>query len=254
MEHHGDEEDAQRSERTSCSSLVGANSTSKPLPKHPPACTFVSPPGGLFGRVVQPDSPSSAPLPQTRLSHERETSTGRASFSPSSAKVLTLAQATAREIRKASSSRLIAQSAALRLSGALSLDDMQVRHQPEALRRPGQEALPSSPLPSPPPPVRAVPVTKRVCVGLPRGSTPTWRTPSRGPCPRRRPCPRSASTSSCRSRRDPAPTRRVTGAQPGATRREARQARDSPRHASPRRARAPSGLPRLSSRRIRSTR
>ena len=129
---HGDEEDAQRSERTSCSPLVGADSTSKPLPRHPPASAFVSPPGGLFGRVAQPSSPASATLPPTRLSHEHETSTRRASFSPSSSKVVTLAQATAREIWKASSTRVIAQTAALRLSGALSLDDMQVRHPPEA--------------------------------------------------------------------------------------------------------------------------
>ena len=130
---HGDDEDAQRSDRKSCSPPVGANSTSKPLPRHPPACAFVSPTGGLFGRIAQPTSPSSAPLPPTQLSHEHETSTRRASFSPSS-KVVTLAQATAREIRKASSTRVIAQTAALRLSGALSLDDMQVRNQPGAAR------------------------------------------------------------------------------------------------------------------------
>ena len=141
---HGDEEDAQRSERTSCSPLVGANSTSKPLPRHPPASAFVSPPGGLFGRVAQPASPASATLPPTRLSHEHETSTRRASFSPSSSKVVTLAQATAREIWKASSTRVIAQTAALRLSGALSLDDMQVRHPPEAARLRGPALAPAA--------------------------------------------------------------------------------------------------------------
>ena len=46
--------------------------------------------------------------------------------------MVTLAHATAREIWKASSSRAIAQTAALRLSDALSLDDMQVRRLPTA--------------------------------------------------------------------------------------------------------------------------
>jgi len=135
----GDPEDAQRSTRVSCTPLADANSHSKPLPRHPPAGAFGSPPSaprtslfGLFGRVSQPASPWSEPPPPSRLSLEHESSSRRASFSPSSSKVVTLAHATAREIWKASSSRAIAQTAALRLSDALSLDDMQVRRLPAA--------------------------------------------------------------------------------------------------------------------------
>ena len=135
----GDPEDAQRSTRVSCTPLADANSHSKPLPRHPPASAFASPPSaprtslfGLFGRVSQPASPWSEPPPPSRLSLEHESSSRRASFSPSSSKVVTLAHATAREIWKASSSRAIAQTAALRLSDALSLDDMQVRRLPAA--------------------------------------------------------------------------------------------------------------------------
>lgn len=187
---------------------VPGSSTSVPIPSYSSATerrsarVSVSPPNKSFPDAVTPKPRLSAPLPATEPILDRAAELRNAmtpGWPPSERAVqrVTLAHATALEIKRLSLTRIITHTATLRLSDALSLDDMQVRNAASDILEPLRPCSVRTHVPRGPDCRPSVPAW------LACDSMRTWRIRSAGPCHQLCPCRPSAWTCSCRARRGP---------------------------------------------------